>query len=146
MMTRKFGKILAGRIIKFLMTTCFLGGAWLISHNVFALPESEKYQAEVGEFSSTPTLARFMDVLLLMGILTCFFISVKVKSFLRDGELASGWTLFSLSFVLLFSAQLLSLLITFNLLNISVSIISVIRLLSIFTLASGIYFMKKVLS
>ena len=146
MMTRKFDKILAGRIIRILMAACFLGGVWLISHTVFALPESENYQAEVGEFSSTPTLARFMDVLLLMGILTCFFISVKVKSFLRDGELASGWTLFSLSFVLLFAAQLLSLSITFNLLNISVSIISVIRLLSIFTLASGIYFMKKVLS
>ena len=146
MMTRIFGKILTGRIIKILMTACYLGGVWLISHTVFALPESGKYQAEVGDLSSTPTLARFMDVLLLMGILTCFFISVKVKSFLRDGELASGWTLFSLSFVLLFAAQLLSLSITFNLLNISVSIISVIRLLSIFTLASGIYFMKKVLS
>jgi hypothetical protein len=146
MMIRKFDKILAGRVIKILMIAGCLGGVWLISHPAFALPENGKYQAGMEEFSSTPTLARFMDVLLLMGILTCFFISVKVKSFLRDGKLASGWTLFSLSFVLWFAAQLLSLSITFNLLNISVSIISVIRLLSIFTLASGIYFMKKVLS
>ncbi len=145
-MTKKLDKILTGRAIKILMAICCLGMVWLINHNVFARTESDKYQAEVGEFSSTPTLARFTDVLLLMGILTCFFISLKVKSFLRDGELASGWTLFSLSFVLLFAAQLLSLSVTFNLLNISVSIISVIRLLSIFSLASGIYFMKKVLS
>lgn len=145
-MIRKLDKILAGRAIRILMAACCLGMVWLISHTVFARPESDKYQAEVGEFSSTPTLARFTDVLLLMGILTCFFISIKVKSFLREGELASGWTLFSLSFVLLFAAQLLSLSVTFNLLNISVSIISVIRLLSIFSLASGIYFMKKVLS
>jgi hypothetical protein len=146
MMIRKFEKILTGKVIKIMMVVCCLGGVWLISHPVFALPESEKYHTEVGELSSTPALARFMDVLLLLGILTCFFISVKVKSFLRDGELATGWVLFLLSFVLLFAAQLLSLSITFNLLNISVSIISILRLLSIFTLASGIYSMKKVLS
>jgi hypothetical protein len=33
-----------------------------------------------------------------------------------------------------------------NLFNIPLSLVSIIRLLSIFTLASGIYFMKRVLS
>ncbi len=112
----------------------------------FAWSEGERLQTEVGGFSTNPTLAALLDVMLLLGILTCFFISVKVKSFLRDGELASGWTLFSLSFVLLFIAQLISLSLNVNLLNVSFSIVSLIRLLSIFILASGIYFMKKVLS
>lgn len=112
----------------------------------FALPESENYQAGVGGLSSKPAWSTLLDILLLLGILTCFFISVKVKSFLRDGELASGWTLFSLSFVLLFIAQFLSLSLNISLLNIPLSIISIIRLMSIFTLASGIYYMKSVLS
>ncbi len=124
---------------------CFSLVLWIILPYI-AWSEGERLQTEVGGFSSNPTLATLLDILLLLGILTCFFISVKVKSFLRDGELASGWTLFSLSFVLLFIAQLISLSLNINLLNISLSIVSLIRLLSVFTLASGIYFMKKVLS
>ncbi len=146
MLIKKHHKFFAGRIKRIIMVYFCLGLVLLVSHLVFALPEGDKYQTEVGGFSSTPALTILLDILLSMGILTCFFISVRVKSFLRDGELASGWTLFSLSFVLLFIAQLLSLSANFNLLNISLIIVSIIRLLSIFTLASGIYFMKKVLS
>lgn len=90
-----------------------------------------------------PTL---LDILLLVGILACFFISVKVKSFLREGEMAWGWNLFAVSFVLLFVAQFLSFSSSVKLLNISTSIVSSLRLLFVISLASGIYFMKKVLS
>lgn len=96
-----------------------------------------------GSSSMLPTL---LDILLLVGTFACFLISVRVKSFLRDGDLASGWTLFSLSFVLLLVAQLLSLSLSIGLLNIPPSIISSIRVLFILFLASGVYFMKKVLS
>jgi hypothetical protein len=82
----------------------------------------------------------------LAGTVTCFLISVRVKSFLRDGELASGWTLLSVSFVLFFVAQLLSLFLNVGFLNVSPSIISSLRVLFILLLASGVYFMKKVLS
>jgi len=133
--------------LKWILTVNLCVGLLLwVGRLAFALPESENYTAEMGGLSSKPAWSTLLDILLLMGILTCFFISVKVKSFLRDGELASGWTLFSLSFVLLFMSQLLSLSLNINLLNIPLSIVSIIRLLSIFTLASGIYFMKRVLS
>jgi hypothetical protein len=133
--------------VKKLKTISLCAGLVLgIGSLAFALPESENYQAGVGGLSSKPAWSTLLDILLLLGILTCFFISVKVKSFLRDGELASGWTLFSLSFVLLFIAQLLSLSLNISLFDVPLSLVSVIRLLSIFTLASGIYFLKRVLS
>jgi hypothetical protein len=91
-------------------------------------------------------LPALLDLLLLAGILACFVISVKVKSFLRDGELSSGWSLFSLSFVLLFAAQVLSFFTDVRLLELSSSIISALRLLFVVSLAWGIYFMKRVLS
>ena len=146
MLIKNHNKCFNGKAKKILISCfCFSLILWIILP-YFAWSEGERLQTEVGGFSSNPTLAALLDILLLLGIITCFFISVKVKSFLRDGELASGWTLFSLSFVLLFIAQLISLSLNINLLNISLSIVSLIRLLSIFTLASGIYFMKKVLS
>jgi hypothetical protein len=112
----------------------------------FAFAEGDDLQPEGGDITSSPALAILFDILLLAGTLICFLISLRVKSFLRDGELASGWTLFSLSFVLLFIAQLLSFLLNSSLFNISYIIISSVRLLAILSLASGIYFMKKVLS
>jgi hypothetical protein len=87
-----------------------------------------------------------LDLLLLIGILACLFISVKVKSFLREGEMAWGWNLFAVSFVLLFAAQFLSFSSGIKLLNVPTSIVSSLRLLFVISLASGIYFMKKVLS
>jgi hypothetical protein len=106
----------------------------------------EALQAGIrGSGSSTAIPAAF-DLLLLAGIFACFLISVRVKSFLRDGELSSGWTLFSLSFVLLFAAQPLSLLLTLDLVNIHPAVIASLRVLFIVFLASGIHLMKRVLS
>jgi len=106
----------------------------------------DSYGAAVGGSDDSRFLAALLDLLLLAGILACFVISVKVKSFLRDGELSSGWSLFSLSFVLLFAAQILSFFTDVRLLELSSSIISVLRLLFVISLAWGIYFMKRVLS
>jgi hypothetical protein len=96
--------------------------------------------------TSNSMVPALLDLLLLLGILTCFFISIKVKSFLREGEMAWGWNLFAVSFVLLFVAQFLSFSSGIRLLNVSASIVSSLRLLFVISLASGIYFMKKVLS
>lgn len=97
-------------------------------------------------YSSSGFFPAVLDVLLLLGILFCFFSSLKVKSFLKDGELAYGWSLFSLSFAILFIAQLLSLSISSGLFYIPLIIVSLARILSILSLALGIYFIKKVLS
>jgi hypothetical protein len=146
MMIKERHACISKRVKRIITVYLCTGLVLWVGRMAFALPESENYQAEMGGFSSKSAWFTLLDILFLMGILTCFFISVKVKSFLRDGELASGWTLFSLSFVLLFIAQLLSLSLNINLFNIPLSLVSIIRLLSIFTLASGIYFMKRVLS
>jgi hypothetical protein len=107
--------------------------------------ETDALRAAVGS-SGSSLIPALLDVVLLAGTFTCFLISVRVKSFLRDGELASGWTLLSVSFVLFFVAQLLSLFLNVGFLNVSPSIISSLRVVFILLLASGVYFMKKVLS
>jgi len=69
-----------------------------------------------------------------------------VSSFLKEGELAYGWIFFAFSFAILFIAQLLSLSVSSGLFNVPLIIVSLTRLLSILSLALGIYFMKKVMS
>lgn len=128
---------------KFLICFCWALGAdkaWCALEDYHAIP------AAAGGSGSSLMLPTFLDILLLVGTFSCFLISVKVKSFLRDGELAAGWTLLSLSFVLLFVAQLLSLFLIIGLLSIAPNIISSLRVLFILLLGSGIYFMKRVLS
>ncbi len=102
--------------------------------------------AAAGSSHESRLLPTLLDLLLLVGIVACFVISVKVKSFLRDGELSSGWSLFSLSFVLLFAAQILSFFTDVRVLELSSSIISALRVLFVISLGWGIYFMRKVLS
>lgn len=102
--------------------------------------------SKIATHSASGLLPVVLDVLLLLGIGFCFFSSLKVKSFLKDGELAYGWILFSFSFAILFMSQLFSLSVSSGLFNIPLVIVSLIRLLSILSLALGIYFMKKVLS
>ncbi len=100
----------------------------------------------VGAHSASGFLLTVLDVLLLLGVLFCLLSSLRVKSFLKEGELAYGWTLFSFSFGVFFIAQLLSLCVSSGLLSIPLSIIPLARLLSILCLALGIYFMKRMLS
>jgi hypothetical protein len=106
----------------------------------------DSYGAAAGGSDESLLLPTLLDLLLLVGIVACFVISLKVKSFLRDGELSSGWSLFSLSFVLLFAAQVLSFFTDVRLLELSSSIISALRVLFVISLGWGIYFMRKVLS
>jgi len=146
MFIEKLHKFLKGNISRKL--TCVIS-FWLVFFSAqvsFAYESADIFRAEIRGSGSLSVLSALFDILLLVGAFACFLISVRVKSFLKDGELASGWTLFSLSFVLLFVAQLLSFSLSVGLLNISPNIISSLRVLFILFLASGIYFMKKVLS
>lgn len=136
-------KMRAGKRLVFLISVWVV---FLLGQTALAWEEADSFRAAVDGSGGTSLVGALLDILLLAGILTCFLISVKVKSFLRDGELASGWNLFSLSFILLFVAQLLSLFLNVRLLNISGSIVSTLRLLFVVSLAWGIYYMKRVLS
>ncbi len=140
---RTSGGIVAGKRVAFLLSVCMV---LLLTPGVPGQQDADSYHAAIRGSSDPQLLPALLDFLLLAGILACFVISVKVKSFLRDGELASGWSLFSLSFILLFAAQVLSLSTNMGLMSVSVSIVSVLRLLFVVSLASGIHFMKKVLS
>jgi hypothetical protein len=146
MLTEKPHKCLKGKINKKLTGVISFGLILFSTLACFTYGSAEAFRAEVQGSGSSSVVPALLDILLVVGTFACFLISVRVKSFLKDGELASGWTLFSLSFVLLFVAQLLSFSLSVGLLNISPNIISSLHLLFILFLASGIYFMKKVLS
>ena len=109
-------------------------------HEAFAPP------SRIVTHSSSGFLLSVLDVLLLLATVFCFFSSLKVKSFLKEGELSYGWVLFSIAFAILFMAQLLSFSVSSNLFHIPLSIVSLIRLLSILSLSIGIHSMKKILS
>jgi len=146
MFIEKLHKFLKGNISKKLTCVISFGLIFFSAQVSFTCESADTFRAAVHGSGSSSVVPALLDILLLVGTFACFLISVRVKSFLRDGELASGWTLFSLSFVLLFVAQLLSFSLSVGLLNVSPNIITSLRLLFILFLASGIYFMKKVLS
>lgn len=128
---------------KSFLSVCLLlfGVVVFFTQEGFADPSSR-----IAAHSPSGFLPAVLDVLLLLGILFCFFSSLRVKSFLKEGELAYGWILFSFSFAILFIAQLLSLSVSTGLFDIPSTIVSLARLLFILSLAFGIYLMKKVLS
>ncbi|UCB52697.1 MAG: hypothetical protein JSV10_00985 [Candidatus Zixiibacteriota bacterium] len=134
------------RVGKKLGSLAWFGLAMLSVGSAYAHDGVETVRAGIRGSGDSMIIPAAFDILLLVGIFACFLISVRVKSFLRDGELSAGWTLFSLSFVLLFAAQLLNLFLTLDLVNIHPSVIASLRVLFIVSLASGIYMMKKVLS
>jgi hypothetical protein len=121
---------------------------WLLFFVVVVFFPQEAFgpPARIVAHSSSGFLPAVLDVLLLLGVLFCFLSSLKVKSFLKDGELSYGFLLFSFSFAILSVAQLFSLFVSSGLLYVPFTIVSLIRLLSILSLALGIYFIKKVLS
>lgn len=128
-------------------TKAFLSVGLLVFVAVFF--SHQEVFAPPGRIVARPSsgfLPAILDVLLLGGVLLCLFSSLKVKSFLKEGELKAGFLLFSFAFAILFVAQLVSLSVSSGLLDISLTIVSLIRLLSIISLASGIYSIKKVLS
>ena len=119
----------------------FPGAVLFLTPEAFADPSGR-----AAAHSASGFLPTALDVLLLLGILFCFFSSLRVKSFLKEGELAYGWVLFSFSFAILFVAQLLSLSASSGVLSIPLTVVPLARLLSILCLGLGIYFMKKILS
>ena len=120
---------------------------WFCGLVVFVASEAlADPSGRVSAHSASGFLPAALDVLLLLGILFCFFSSLRVKSFLKEGELAYGWVLFSFSFAILFVAQLLSLSASSGVLSIPLTVVPLARLLSILCLGLGIYFMKKILS
>jgi hypothetical protein len=87
-----------------------------------------------------------INSLIFLIILACFFVAVKVFSFLRGGEMASGWQFLAISFIVLCLGQLLALASSLELFNLDMAIVVAIRLIGVFMLFLGITRIKKALS
>ena len=84
--------------------------------------------------------------LILLVVFVCFFLAMKIFSLLRGGELASGWQMLSISFIVLCLAQIVDLAYSMELFNISQAVVATLRLAGVFLLLLGIVRIKKVLS
>ena len=84
--------------------------------------------------------------LILVVVFVCFFLAMKVFSLLRGGELASGWQMLAISFIVLCLGQLVELASTLELFNLDQAIVVTLRLAGVFLLLLGIVRIKKVLS
>jgi hypothetical protein len=79
-------------------------------------------------------------------ILVCFFIAMKIFSMLRGGEMASGWQVLAISFIILCLGQLVELASSLELFSLDLAFVVAIRLIGVFMLLVGIMRIKKVLS
>ena len=86
-----------------------------------------------------------INTLIFLVILACFFVALRVFSFLRGGEMASGWQFLAISFIILCLGQLLALTSSLELFNLDMAIVVAIRLIGVFMLFLGITRIKKVL-
>ncbi len=84
--------------------------------------------------------------LILVVVFVCFFLALKVFSLLRGGELASGWQMLAISFIVLCLGQLMELASSLELFNLDQVVVVTLRLAGVFLLLFGIVRIKKVLS
>ena len=84
--------------------------------------------------------------LILLVVLVCFFMAMKVFSLLRGGELASGWQMLAIAFIVLCLGQLIELASTLEIVGLNHAVVVTVRLAGVFLLLLGIIRIKKVLS
>ena len=64
-----------------------------------------------------------INAVILLVILACFFVAMKVFSYLRGGEMAAGWQFLAISFIVLCLGQLLALASSVELFNLDMAIV-----------------------
>jgi hypothetical protein len=84
--------------------------------------------------------------LILLVVLVCFFVALKIFSLLRGGELASGWQMLAIAFVILCLGQLVDLMVTLEIAGLNQAMVATARLAGAFLLLLGVVRIKKVLS
>jgi len=113
----------------------------------FVLLTNVQAGAGLDEVVDRPALMITLNVLLLLFILAGFFLSSRIRSFLRGGELILGWFLILVSFIFLFFAQVLEFDRYIHVLfDVSLTAVYLVKLLWIMILVLGIYFIQKVMS
>jgi FtsH-binding integral membrane protein len=111
-------------------------GAWIIPSTAVAATKLE---------GSAWTGAMLAAVMLLL-IAACLLMALRIFSFLRGGEMASAWQIMAVSFVILVIAEVINLVGTLQVANVSHNIVALIRLIGVATVMIGVSRIKKVLS
>lgn len=111
--------------------------------SLILLPSLLLADSESGSISGIGIL---FSGLILVVVFVCFFLALKVFSLLRGGELASGWQMLAISFIVLCLGQLMELASSLELFNLDQVVVVTLRLAGVFLLLFGIVRIKKVLS
>ena len=83
---------------------------------------------------------------ILLVVLVCFITAMKIFSLLRGGELASGWQMLAIAFIILCLGQLVELASTLEIVALNQAVVVSVRLAGVILLLLGIVRIKKVLS
>jgi FtsH-binding integral membrane protein len=111
-------------------------GAWLVPTTAQAATKLE------GSAWTGAMLAAVMSLL----IAACLFMALRIFSFLKGGEMASAWQIMAVSFVILVIAEVISLIGSLKVANVSPNTVALIRLIGVATVMVGVSRIKRVLS
>jgi hypothetical protein len=93
--------------------------------------------------SSATTMLLAVTMIAVMGV--CFFVAIRVFSYLKGGELASAWQILSISFAILVIAEAVKLLAMLNIVNIHDNIVMLVRVVGLCAIMVGVARIRKVL-
>jgi len=102
-------------------------------------------RADTGSVSASGFGVLFEAGILLV-VLICFVVAMKIFSYLRGGELASGWQVLAISFIVLCLGQMMELASMLELFGLDRAVVLGIRLIGVSLLMIGVARIKKVLS
>ncbi|MCJ7508750.1 MAG: hypothetical protein MUO85_08490 [candidate division Zixibacteria bacterium] len=110
------------------------------------LLETGYANADFRELIDQPIPMIVLSVLLLLLTVAGFWLSSRIRAFLRGGELIVGWFLILVSFLFLFGSQVLELGRYLDVFEVSLTVVYVAKLFWLMILVLGIYFIQKVMS
>lgn len=95
---------------------------------------------------STSGMNVLFGAAIFLLILICFFVAYRIFSFLRGGELAGGWQMLAIAFIVLCLSQLIDIALSLELFTLDGVTVQVIRLLGVIVLMFGFVKIKNALS
>lgn len=92
------------------------------------------------------TAAGIADLVLLLGIFICLFWSMNIMSLVRGGLMSKSWQMFTLGFIFLILARLVTIGASINLFVVPEYLSTILYLLMTVTWLIGIYQTKRILA
>ena len=96
--------------------------------------------------NSTTGMNILFGAAIFLVILACFFVASRIFSFLRGGELASGWQMLAIAFIVLCISQLLDISASLELFSLNNTAVQAFRLVGVAVLMLGFIKIKNALS